>query len=240
MARPLDLFREDSIDLRIDDRRDPPFAGDGIRALRIRAAAGSAADPEPGAARERQWVARAVRGEPGAFGQLYRQHVDRVYHYVYFRVRDERLAEDLTQDVFVNALRGVASLRDEEKFVNWLLRIAHNRVSNHWRARAAGPDWAELAAQDADESPPDLAAEDEALSRVERREDAAGLLARVAELTELQRQVIALRFVAGLSVAETAELMQRSDNAVKNLQHHALRALRRGVGAATPGPEIAP
>ncbi len=62
--------------------------------------------------------------------------------------------------------------------------------------------------------------------------DRGHIMAATARLTDLQQQVIALRFSAGLSIRETAEVMQRSEGAIKNLQHHALRALRRELGPA--------
>lgn len=191
-------------------------------------------EPEP----EARCVERALRGEPGAFGRLYQRHVEGVYAFVQFRVRDDRVAEDLTQDVFVNALRGLPQLRDPARFRPWLLRIAHHRILNHWRARSGAPDEVELPAEDDPAAPPLpaqlAAAGDGPLASVERGLDADAMRAALATLTDLQQQVVALRFVGGLSVAETAHAMDRSVSAVKNLQHHALRALRRRLEAAPP------
>lgn len=177
-----------------------------------------------------------MRGEPGAFGRLYQRHVDAVFNFVHFRVRDEAMAEDLTQEVFINALRGLAQLRDHDRFRPWVLRIAHHRVLNHWRSQAAMPVAAELPADDGSDRqplPPGAVTEDDALARLELRQAAEDVELALGRLTDLQRQVVGLRFVAGLSVAETADAMGRSVNAVKNLQHHALHALRRHVGAGT-------
>jgi RNA polymerase sigma-70 factor (ECF subfamily) len=187
---------------------------------------------------ERRCVLRAMRGEPGAFGLLYQRHVDAVYNYVHFRVRDEATAEDLTQDVFTSAFKGMAQLKAEDKFKHWLLRIAHNRVLNHWRAQSVGPERSTLPLDDdgaaAWPGPPEAAlADDGQMAAAEIRLAVGDVLAALDRLTDLQQQVIALRFVAGLSVAETAAVMERSNGAVKNLQHHALAALRR----AALGPE---
>lgn len=180
---------------------------------------------------EAELVRRAARGEPGAFGPLYRLHLDAVYGYLRFRVRDEALAEDLTQDVFLSALRSIGRLRDPERFGPWLIRIAHNRVVSHWRRRGARPEApAALDGSDGlDQSP---ALHEDPIAPAELRLEARGLLSAAAGLTELQQEVLALRFVAGLSVAETAGLMGRSRGAVKNLQHHALKGLRRRLDAA--------
>jgi RNA polymerase sigma-70 factor, ECF subfamily len=199
--------------------------------------------PELDAVAETGLVARAVRGEAGAFGRLYQAHVQTVYDYVHFRVRDSATAEDLTQDVFMSAFHSVGSLRDLDRFRGWLLRIAHNRVANHWRDRArdVGLDAGsgEECGSGEDAGPGSSALPDRSacpLEAVETRLTADAVLAASEHLTDLQRQVIALRFVAGLSVAETGEAMGRSENAVKNLQHHALAALRRHAagGGARP------
>ncbi len=185
-----------------------------------------------------------MRGEPGAFGRLYQRHVEAVYNYVYFRVRDEAAAEDLTQDVFVSAFKGMTQLKAEDKFKHWLLRIAHNRVLNHWRSRSTGLGRSELPIDgngDAGQGPTHAAlADDGQMAAAEIRLAAGDVLAALGQLTELQRQVIALRFVAGLSVAETAAVMERSAGAVKNLQHHALATLRLHAGAPASSREGGP
>ncbi len=191
---------------------------------------------DPGAGEEVTLAARAVRGEPGAFGQLYQHHVDGIFNYVLFQVRDEALAEDLTQDVFVSALRHVRELQAPDRFRAWLMAIAHRRVLNHWRDSAIRPVPADRlnASEDAPEA--QFGTIDDDLEAVAAHLDGSVVLAATTDLTDLQRQVIALRFVAGLSLAETAEAMDRSVNAVKNLQHHALAALRRRLGPAVGVP----
>jgi len=189
-----------------------------------------AADRRPADARsaDHDLIDRAVRGEPGAFGQLYQRHAERVFRYVSFRVRDAQQAEDLTQEIFVSAFRGVGTLADGDRFVAWLLAIARNRLLNHWRSAARRPSSVELDATGEADSMP---AED-ALAVLDERVSAEALLAGASRLTALQEEVLALRFVSGLSVSETAASMGRSENAVKNLQHHALAALRRHIEAS--------
>jgi RNA polymerase sigma-70 factor (ECF subfamily) len=177
---------------------------------------------------EQRLVERAAQGDRAAFGQLYQRYLDDVYAYVHFRVQDTALAEDLTQDVFVGVWRALPSFRWQGSLAPWLLRCAHNRVANHWRQTGRRPGQVPLPGDDERETdgpplPPDL----QPLAELDLRLTTAEVEAAMERLTDLQRQVIALRFGAGLSLAETAEAMSRSLNAVKNLQHHGLAALRR-------------
>jgi RNA polymerase sigma-70 factor (ECF subfamily) len=181
---------------------------------------------------------------------LYQRHVDRVYSYIAFRVRDTALAEDLTQEVFLHALRALGSFNFRGALAPWLMSIARNAVVDHWRRRSRRPEDAiSTLSGDTEE-------EEGLIDRLSTEvgggfaADAVGTLrgelgaeehaefvltrervARAAvNLTELQQQVLALRFSAGLSVKETADAMSRSEGAVKNLQHHALKALKRHLG----------
>jgi RNA polymerase sigma-70 factor (ECF subfamily) len=184
--------------------------------------------------REREWVERARQGDSQAFGQLYQSHVDRVYSYVLFRVRDRSIAEDLTQEVFIQALRSMGAFDWRGALAPWLLRIARNTVIDHWRKQGRRNERS-LSAVEADEE----GAGDSRIDRLVSEEAELAIafaeraidrdqIGRVAEqLTELQQQVLALRFASGMSVRETAEAMDRSEGAVKNLQHHALKILRR-------------
>ncbi len=173
-------------------------------------------------------AARAACGEPGAFAALYQRHVEAVFHYFSFRVRDASVAEDLTQDVFIAALKAARTLREPERFVGWLMRIAHNRLANHWRS--AGRTSEPLEALDGSTEPHVPPATQHGATdptdMLDALTDAPRLTAALARLTPLQHDVVALRFIAGLSVAETAEALGRSVNAVKNVQHQALVKLR--------------
>jgi len=181
---------------------------------------------------DQELVERAVRSDSHAFGELYRRYVDDVFLYIRLRVVDPRLSEDLTQDVFLGAYRGLAGFRWQGVLRPWLLRCAHNRVANHWRTlsrRPAEADW-----DDADEEAeglPEPLIDDADLSEVLAiRMDAHAIARAMACLTDLQREAITLRFWMELSVAETAEVMGRSEAAVKNLQYAALLRMRRDLG----------
>ena len=187
-------------------------------------------------AEERRLVERAAGGDTRAFGELYQRYVDRVYSYVQFRVRDPALAEDLTQDVFVQMMRALGGFDWRGSLAPWLMRITRNTVIDHWRKQGRRPERAVSRTEAADD--------EENGGRLDRLVDEQGALeveraaasldwARLAEaserLTALQRQVVALRFGSELSIRETAQVMERSEGAIKNLQHHALRALREAL-----------
>lgn len=176
-------------------------------------------------------VARAGRGDKRAFAELYRRHVDAVFAYVRYRVRDEALAEDLCQDVFLNAYKAMPGFRWQGRLRPWLLRVAHNRVANHWRTRSRRPQEAAPPPSGEDEEDPLLQLIDDAhfLDAVELRFQTQEVIDAMAELSELQAQAIVLRFVLELSVAETASVMSRGISAVKSLQFSGLVKLRAAL-----------
>lgn len=187
---------------------------------------------------ERDLVERARAGDGQAFGVLYERYVDRVYSFVLFRVRDDELAEDLTQDVFIQVLRALEGYDWRGTLAPWVLRIARNTVIDHWRRAARRPERAMSTVEtDGDGDDEDgrigrLADEEGemAIVQAEAMLDRAAFQRASAQLTDLQREVLALRFASGLSIRETADAMDKSEGAIKNLQHHAVRALRRALG----------
>ena len=170
---------------------------------------------------EIQLVERAQAGDASAAASLYESYFDRVYRYVTLRVGDRTEAEDITADVFLKMLEALGSFRfTGAPFSSWLFRIAHNQVIDHHRRRGkrqASP----LEEAEATPAATDPAEDAQTLLHL------AELRAALGVVTEAQRQVVALRFGAGLSIAEVAQVMSRSEGAVKALQHSAVQALRR-------------
>lgn len=172
-------------------------------------------------ASESHLIKRAQDYDSEALSELYRRHANAIFRYVYYRVGDREAAEDLVGDVFVRALESLPSYQDTGKpFEAWLYRIAHARVVDYYRrqtARQVAP--LEERLTDSEEADPDhLAA---------HRDDVRRAWEALIHLTDDQQQVIALRFIAGYSVAEVAELLGKTESAVKALQHRALASLRR-------------
>lgn len=168
---------------------------------------------------ERRLVERARRGDPEAFAQLYRLHVQAIFRYTFHRVNDVHLAEDLTSDVFARALKSIADYADQGKpFIAWLYRIAHARVVDHYRRSDRRPVEGDLDA----EPIPVIADLDQGILR---RQAAGALRAALVRLTDEQQQVVILRFIEGYPVETVAQIMGKNANAIKALQHRALRAL---------------
>jgi RNA polymerase sigma-70 factor (ECF subfamily) len=175
---------------------------------------------------EESLVRRAQQRDQEAFAQLYEEYFDRIFRYITLKIGDKAEAEDMTQQVFLNALRSISSFKWKGiPFSAWLYRIAHNQVVDHLRKkqkRTAIPINESLAGGD---SNPQLMAE--------RSLDIEQLLLATQRLTEAQRQVTSLRFAGELSIAEVAKIMGKSQGAVKALQHSAIVALRKALLAGT-------
>jgi RNA polymerase sigma-70 factor (ECF subfamily) len=165
-------------------------------------------------------VRAAQEGEVEAFGQLYDRYVDVVYRYILFRVGDRTLAEDVTSETFLRALRRIASVTYQGRDVGaWFVTIARNLVLDHMKSsryRLEVPT-AELYEPHNVQAGPEQKVLEEART--------IELLRCLSKLNSDQRECIVLRFLQGLSVAQTAELMGRNEGAVKALQHRAVRRL---------------
>jgi RNA polymerase sigma-70 factor (ECF subfamily) len=187
---------------------------------------GAEARPDAGTERDAEhrqaWdlVHRAQGGDTSAFGKLYGRYVDIVYRYVLFRVGDHELAEDVTSETFLRALRRIASVTYQGRDVGaWLVTIARNLVLDHLKSSRFRLEVAK--AEVDDDSTVQDGPEQQVLAKVANAE----LLRCISQLGDDQRECIALRFLQGLSVAETAELMHRNEGAIKALQHRAVRRL---------------
>ena len=159
----------------------------------------------------------AAQADPAPFVDLYDRYVDRVYAFVSRRMRDRAAAEDVTSEVFEQALANLGRFEWRGvPFVAWLFRIAANAMADRWRH----------AARDAHDLPADVPDTGER-EQIERR---VILFELVNRLPEAQRQVIHLRFVEEKSIRDIAAALNRSEGAVKQLQLRALENLRKGMG----------
>jgi RNA polymerase sigma-70 factor (TIGR02952 family) len=165
-------------------------------------------------------VRRTQEGDAEAFGLLYDHYVTTVYRYVYHRVGDRATAEDVTSETFVRALRRIDSLSFQGRDVGaWLVTIARNIVLDHVKSSRYRLEVATADMRDADRATD--GPEDAVIAHLTNRQ----LLECVRQLGSEQQECIVLRFLHGLSVAETAEIMGKKDGAIKALQHRAVRRL---------------
>lgn len=177
---------------------------------------------------EESLVRRAQQRDQEAFAQLYEEYFDKIYRYVVIRIGNKAEAEDLTQQVFLNALRSISSFKWKGvPFSAWLYRIAHNLVVDFLRKRAKHTTDSLDGSEAVSGSNPQL--------EVERKVDIERLLLATQRLTKLQHEVISLRFSGELSIAEAAKIMGKSQGAVKALQHSALAALRKTLTVTENG-----
>jgi len=165
-------------------------------------------------------IRRAQQRDQEALTQLYEENFDRIYRYVVLKIGNKMAAEDITQQVFLNALQSISAFKWKgTPFSAWLFRIAHNQVVDYLRRKtkkATVPLDESLASGNSD---PKLAAE--------QNLDIERLVSATKRLTKAQQEVISLRFAGGLPIAQVAKVMGKSEGAVKALQHSAIVFLRK-------------
>lgn len=169
-------------------------------------------------------VDRAQSGDAEAFGRLYDRYLELVYRYIYYRVGGVALAEDLTSETFLRALRRIDSFSWQGRdFAAWLVTIARNLIADHYKS---GRYRLEITTEDILDAAPQATA-DGPESQVLDALTNQTLLEAVRQLNPEQQECIVLRFLQGLSVNETALVMGKNDGAIKALQYRAVRALAR-------------
>jgi RNA polymerase sigma-70 factor (ECF subfamily) len=170
-----------------------------------------------------QLVARAQQGDRGALEELYLEHFDRIYGYLHMTVGNRHDAEDLTTQTFLKMLESIGRFRwGTAPFSAWLFRIAHNLAMDHFRARRRWQPEEEVP------EPPgqaELSAEDEAMKVL----SSENMFDLIEQLSDEQRQVLILKFVFDFSNLEAAAVLDKTEGAVKSLQHRALASLQKHV-----------
>jgi RNA polymerase sigma-70 factor (ECF subfamily) len=224
----------------VSRRRPSPAAAAAGHALRTPDAGPSASDPAGAGADDayeadevdethvETWrlVRRAQDGDGEAFGQLYDRYVDTVFRFVYFRVNDRALAEDFTSETFLRALRRIGSITYQGRDIGaWFITIARNIVLDHLKSARHR---LEMTTADTVEGRELAQSTESAVLDVLQSQR---LMQAVGQLGDEQRECVMLRFVHGLSVSETAQVMGKNDGAIKALQHRAVRKLADIVGS---------
>ena len=172
---------------------------------------------------EESLVRRAQQRDSQAFAQLYEAYFDKIYRYIAMRIRNEMEAEDLTQQVFMKMLHSISSYKNQGvPFSSWVYRIAHNQVVDFMRQqnKKATVDIDGLPLPDTGDDPQHI---------MEQQFDIEELKKAMKHLTESQQEVLALRFTGEMPIAQCAEIMGKSEGAIKALQHSAVQALKKAL-----------
>jgi len=169
---------------------------------------------------QRELIRRAKECDLSAFARLYEHYYQDIYNYIRYRVPNTPVAEDLASEVFLKALESIDSFTFRGLPLSvWLFRIARNLMVDYFRSRPSRPDLPlreEL-----------LPAEGGPSDVFERKLTQQQLTRGLSHLTGDQQEVIILKFVDGLSNTEAAQILGKSEGAIKSLQHRALNSLNR-------------
>ncbi len=168
-------------------------------------------------AKEEASLIEAAQHDPAAFADLYRCYITPVYRYLYSRVSNVADAEDLTAQVFTQALEGLSRYRHRGNFAAWLFTIARRRVTDHYRKQRVHLPFDEaLDCPDQSGDP---------LAHLVREESLQELAALVGQLDGEHQELLRLRFAASLTYGEMAKVLGRTEAAVKMAMHRLLRRL---------------
>jgi RNA polymerase sigma-70 factor (ECF subfamily) len=165
-------------------------------------------------------IARAKAGEEAALIEIYECYKPRILRFMHYRIRNREAAENLTTEVFLRMLQHLPGFRfQNSSFEAWLFQIARNLIVDDFRRQSIRDHEPIDEFLETDELPPD----EIAAGRMRCDELREALL----KLTEAQLDVVALRFIVGLSVKDVARTLEKSESAVKSLQARGLKSLRQ-------------
>jgi RNA polymerase sigma-70 factor (ECF subfamily) len=165
-------------------------------------------------------VRQAQNGDAEAVGELYEAFRLSIYRYMFYRTSDPQTADDLTSEVFLRMINGLPGYRAQEvAFQAWLFQIAHNLLVDHYRKMSIRDhislEEQLMSMQEPNQSP-----------QTEQSLNSVTLRQALNRLNNEQRDVIVLRFVAGMPISEVAQTLNKSEDAIKGLQRRGLAELR--------------
>ena len=162
-------------------------------------------------------VAETKNGSLSAYQTLYMRYLDPIYRYFFFQTYDKFLAEDLAQEVFIKMWRSIQSFNEEKgSFTSWMYRIAHNLLIDHYRGKKA------LSLKEGLEA----SYSEDWLEKLDRDEKLCSVKKALLELPADYQEVVILRFFEDMNVEEVAEVVGKSEENVRVIQHRAIRKLR--------------
>jgi RNA polymerase sigma-70 factor (ECF subfamily) len=174
----------------------------------------------------RRLVDLAQHGDRAALEELYLIHFDRIYSYLHVTVGNRHDAEDLTTQTFLKMLESIGRFRwQAAPFSAWLFRIAHNLAMDHFRAHRRWQPEADVPEPIGSEEP---SAELEAMQSIGRQ----SMLELIEKLSPEQQQVLTLKFVFNFANADVAKILDKTEGAIKSLQHRALASLQKQISGS--------
>lgn len=170
---------------------------------------------------EKEIIKKAIKGEASAFGLLYDKYQPQIYRFIYLKVGQREEAEDLTHQVFLKTWENITEYDFQGfPFSSWLYRIARNQVIDYYRTKKTNLDLESVAEMELKVENPIPKILDNALE-MERVKKA------IVHLNSEQQDVIILRFIEDFSLQESASILNKTEGAVKLLQHRAIKNLRK-------------
>ena len=173
----------------------------------------------PGDEDESELCRRASAGDRRAFAALYERHLDHVYRYAYYRVRDPDSADDVTSEVFHRALVAMPRYEPRRPFLAFLYTIARNVIVDAGRKQRPTASFEDAIAHPSIEPGPE--------ERSTALDEARRLRAAIQTLDPVQQDVIVLRFIAGRSHKEVGAIVGKNESTVRGIQMRALVELRK-------------
>jgi len=172
---------------------------------------------------EQNLVESARKGDSEAFGALYDYYLPRIYRFVLFKVQGREQAEDITQHTFLKAWENIRGYKPQgHPFGSWLYRIARNTVIDHYRKQGAHLDIQEV-------SPESLGVDNTLVAKLEIKIQWEEVIDAIGELKEVEQDVLIMRFVEDMPHIEVAKAVDKSESAVKVIQHRALKKLKESL-----------
>jgi len=168
-------------------------------------------------------LAKAKQGEEAAFGEIYNLYFQKIYRFIYYRVGNKEIAEDLAEEVFLKAFTKISSVKEDVAFAGWLYQIARNQVIDYYRQKKLTISL--------DEIENTLEYESNVVDVINLEQQQKILLRFLKELTTEQQVVLKLKFFEDLNNGEIAEIMAKSEGAIRVIQHRAISKLQELIKA---------
>jgi len=172
---------------------------------------------------EKELIKKAQNGEAQAFGLLYDIHVEAIYRFVYLKIGSKADAEDITQQVFLNAWQNIHRYRYQGfPFSSWLYKIAHNAVIDFYRSHNLRAD---IDLESAEEIIQENEAEQE--NKTDYNLDLEKIKKAIRQLPADQQSIIIMRFVDDLPIKEIARILEKNEGTIRVIQHRALKQIKK-------------